>query len=576
TALSSDFSQAFMAAASQAEPMASPPPRLPLPSPPRLPLPPCRTPVSAPRPQTTPAIRPLHLRPSTPLATPPARPASRSSDDVRRRRLQQRRLSAVDADGFPAVFGSAGHRRRRSAQHVVPDPELDALFDPAVDPPSSLDSPPTAAASPEPPKPHKAGTEPLTAATPLTAVEPLTTATPLTAVEPLTAATPLTAVEPPRKAKAASAEPLKTATPLTRAGWISMDRRPPRAKSLRESLRRLPGNRAPLRTGLASTRRKPGARRNLGLGDSAGPVALVTLSGLGAAEKAKAVAALAALALAPTEDPLRADVCVRHGRLGRTLKVLCALARGTPVVPVAWLLALDACDARPKSALVARAHAHVLADRATERAWRMTLRGTLRRAAGPAPPLLSAFCVLVADVARDPACLATLVRAAGGHVLNAPEDSAPEDSAAEDTAPALLAAGSSSPEPDDDDDADWSLAPQPRAPRAKRRKTLPRLKPADDCALRSEPSLILAPPTPSAHAAAAGRRRPGSALLDPASRPADFAAELDARKAALGVPAHAALLVVTDGGGGEWAAHAARLATPENVIQSIIHCALEF
>ncbi|KAJ2299601.1 hypothetical protein H4R23_005098, partial [Coemansia sp. Cherry 401B] len=116
----------------------------------------------------------------------------------------------------------------------------------------------------------------------------------------------------------------------------------------------------------------------------------------------------------------------------------------------------------------------------------------------------------------------------------------------------------------------------PRAPRAKRRKTLPRLKPADDCALRSEPSLILAPPTPSAHAAAAGRRRPGSALLDPASRPADFAAELDARKAALGVPAHAALLVVTDGGGGEWAAHAARLATPENVIQSIIHCALEF
>ncbi|KAJ2817865.1 hypothetical protein IWW50_006018, partial [Coemansia erecta] len=437
TALSSDFSQTFLSPGSVLEPE-------PVHSRPA----PCRTPLNPPKPRPpTPAtIRPLHFRHSTPLTLlPSTRPGSRSSDDARRQRSPM-------ADEFPDDLLATGHRRRRSAHHVstTPSPSLrrlpasvdripllananldtptrgqprrgqypeeepnsspvlpqpglllqarlsetvnengkdaspdayDELFDPSVDPPSSLDSPPTIEPSPD----IADLSEPSPVKTRLSEQSSVRTRS-----------------SEPSPVKAASAD-------CSSAGWINMDEKPKRtppvggsrSKSLRESLRRLPGNRGPARTGLSSRRklqpRKPVAKshRNLDLGHSpevtsapspritrqrsaemtAVPTplirqrssattvdmatvstpltrqrssssssfinakenpALVTLSGLPNDEKAEVTRVLAQHALETTENPLAASVCVRHGRLGRTLKVLCALARGVPIVPVAW------------------------------------------------------------------------------------------------------------------------------------------------------------------------------------------------------------------------------------------------
>ncbi|KAJ2652483.1 monooxygenase [Coemansia sp. RSA 1250] len=629
TGISSDFSQTFLSPAlpeDQPQDIAQPvnPHRTPINPPPKLPL------------QQTPgaAIRPLHFRHSTPLTlSTNTRASSRSSDDI-----HGKSKPTQAADEFPDDLLATGHRRRRST-HTAPRPpspallhsssaentptringsqanatlmsqipmgksdeELDSspallpqpdlllsekptkvedLFDPNIDPPSSLNSPESTEPSPtlpqQPPAPP-----------------------------------PLAA--PPKKAASADGP-----------GWINADERPKRtppiggsrSKSLRESLRKLPGgNRGPARTGLSKQRRqlvKPAAstparsHRNLGLGSTppltrqrsnstvAEPTpSRITLSGLPAAERSRVMRALEQHAVLPTENPLEADVCIRHGPLGRTLKVLCALARGTPIVSVAWIHMLEP----KKSLLASNAHAHLLIDRVTERDWGFSLGLTLERARKQ--PLLSDFCVLIASVSRDPICLSIIARAAGAKVLN---DFAGREEQMlkggnqsrflsgqcqqQNLMAALDAAGGSqSSEHDNDSDEDWCLestkSTKSHRRRKKKRKTLPRLKPVpipdyDDNALCSEPSLILAPPTPNAASSKplAKRSRNGSTLGSDMLHLTDFTQDIqsivDARRKELGCT-DSQLLVITDNSAPQCIPENARITTPELLIQSIIH-----
>ncbi|KAJ2455208.1 hypothetical protein EV183_000943 [Coemansia sp. RSA 2336] len=635
TGVSSDFSQTFLSPAlpeDQTQDISQPANlhRTPINPPPKLPS------------QQTPGatIRPLHFRHSTPLTlSTSTRANSRSSDDMRGKpKLTQA------ADEFPDDLLATGHRRRRST-HTAPRPpspallynssaentptrinssqanatlmnqiptgksdeELDSspamlpqpdlllsekpsrvedLFDPNIDPPSSLDSPESAEPSPTLPQ------------------QP-------TAPPPLAA--------PPKKAASADGP-----------GWINVDERPKRtppiggsrSKSLRESLRKLPGgNRGPARTGLSKQRRhlaKPAAstparsHRNLGLGSTppltrqrsnstvAEPApGRVTLSGLPAAERNRVMRALEQHTVLPTENPLEADVCIRHGTLGRTLKVLCALARGTPIVPVAWIHMMEP----KKSLLVSSAHAHLLIDRVTERDWGFSLGLTLERARKQ--PLLGDFCVLIAGVSRDPICLSIIARAAGAKVLN---DFAGREEqmlkggsqsrflSGQNQQQSLISAldatgGSQSSEQDNDSDEDWCLEAKKSSKshrrRKKKRKTLPRLKPVpipdhDDDALCSEPSLILAPPTPSVASGKPLAKRPrngsstlGSDMLHLTDFTQDIQDIVDARCKELGCTDNQ-LLVVTDNSAPQCIPENARITTPELLIQSIIHCALNF
>ncbi|KAJ2321217.1 Mediator of DNA damage checkpoint protein 1, partial [Coemansia sp. RSA 2681] len=283
--------------------------------------------------------------------------------------------------------------------------------------------------------------------------------------------------------------------------------------------------------------------------------------------------------LSVTANPLIADICVRQGKLGRTLKVLCALARGVPVVSPNWVSDLGSVALRTRSTsthktLAGLAQTHLLIDRATEREWEFTLTDTLRKAreanGSGQKGLLAGYCVYVeANVARsDPVCLSVMVKSAGGFVLNdfgrgeerllrgeEPAHAEPHlsrRSASATTAPDLLAEGTptaadcvladelteSSTEPDNDSDEDWSASNnQARGRRTsssgtgvaaaaasagnscrKRRKTLPKLPKieyessedggggASDAVgrakLKSEPSMIFAPPPPGLGSAA--------------------------------------------------------------------------
>ncbi|PIA16179.1 hypothetical protein COEREDRAFT_81399 [Coemansia reversa NRRL 1564] len=164
---------------------------------------------------------------------------------------------------------------------------------------------------------------------------------------------------------------------------------------------------------------------------------LAMLSGFPVAERERQVRLLEAGGFHVTEDPLCANVCIRHGRrLGRTLKVLCALARGIPIVTTAFaqslsvdgtLLSLSeaAGGGCVEELVLPLAEPHLLCDRATEREWGISLVDTLQRAREVSrldqrPMLLAAFCIYIAeDVARpDPISLAVMVRAAGGFVFN--------------------------------------------------------------------------------------------------------------------------------------------------------------
>ncbi|KAJ2740401.1 Mediator of DNA damage checkpoint protein 1 [Coemansia sp. BCRC 34301] len=348
---------------------------------------------------------------------------------------------------------------------------------------------------------------------------------------------------------------------------------------------------------------------------------------------------LEAQGLSTTANPLTADVCVRQGaRLGRTLKVLCALARGIPIVSPAWVNDLES-----------KPLAHLVVDRDTEREWDFSLADTLRRAC--AGPLLSGLCVYVAPsvVTRpNPVCLAVMAKAAGGFVLN---DFARDEecllrgeeangvpllnrrcsSSVDNDREGVLTCDESSEEPDNDSDEDWSATnnhPRTRASRRKRRKTLPKLPKVDyessqnddarRVGLKSEPSMIFAPPisaattpiratagnSPSSRlslSATSGKRRKirespasvssstnfgtvseagsASVAFDPKCSAQDMAILLAARKDELGIPADTQLLVVEAAGErlrSLWRVHGALVVEPEAIIQSIIHCSRQF
>ncbi|KAJ1881259.1 Mediator of DNA damage checkpoint protein 1 [Coemansia sp. RSA 486] len=120
-----------------------------------------------------------------------------------------------------------------------------------------------------------------------------------------------------------------------------------------------------------------------------------------------------------TDDPLLADICVSSQRLSRTLKVLCAIGRGIPIVAASWL-------SHPPPLTLALAASHLLSDPTTEAEWGMSLQQTLDTARAlnesrrPGARLLGGFCVYVARDVENPSpkSLCTMVRAAGGHILN--------------------------------------------------------------------------------------------------------------------------------------------------------------
>ncbi|KAJ2236479.1 Mediator of DNA damage checkpoint protein 1 [Coemansia sp. RSA 1722] len=120
-----------------------------------------------------------------------------------------------------------------------------------------------------------------------------------------------------------------------------------------------------------------------------------------------------------TDDPLLADICVSSQRLSRTLKVLCAIGRGIPIVAASWL-------SHPPPLTLALASSHLLSDPTTEAEWGMSLQQTLdttralNESRQPGARLLGSFCVYVARDVENPSpkSLCTMVRAAGGHILN--------------------------------------------------------------------------------------------------------------------------------------------------------------
>ncbi|KAJ2159739.1 hypothetical protein GGF46_002818 [Coemansia sp. RSA 552] len=551
-------------------------------------------------------------RPPVPL--PPAPPANENDDDY---------SNSSPPLPQPSLLLQESTARKSYGNDA-------ALFDPRVDPPSSLST----AESPEP----QLGSPPRTPGN--------------------------------NEAAAIKAEPDTTPAPTLMAtrtssldsGWVNMDKKPQRKrkplvqrqsrssdnKSLRESLRKLPGNRGPLRTGLSSRRRsrlppakqslsesptavssqqpspvhlpRPPPTRRAATTPSIAPVRsrrtldlagetkvgtdspsstvidnsvlaqrpqkdeedrggmLVTVSGVDCPDQlAHLELQLSTSALRVTEDPLEASACIRHGHLARTLKVMCALARGTPIL---------AADSAFDPVVLLRHpldSARLLSDPATEQQWEMSLQDTLQRAR--AAPVLAGLCVFVAPcvVRPDPACLATMVRAAGGHILNPallPKHHRRRSSGVLPSPAPELFSQDSSTEPDDDSDEDWSLAQATGRPprRARKRKIFPKLKPAPSDIVDSEPSLILAPATPKTPGTSLPkRRRVDAGFLDPRCSTNDLEVLVAARKAELAIPADARLVAVVaaETDCRDWEKHSIAAVLPEQIIQSIIHCNLQ-
>ncbi|KAJ2023785.1 Mediator of DNA damage checkpoint protein 1, partial [Coemansia sp. S85] len=226
-------------------------------------------------------------------------------------------------------------------------------------------------------------------------------------------------------------------------------------------------------------------------------IRMVALTGFLGDDLDQIVRKLESHGLSVTDNPLIADVCVRQGKLGRTLKVLCALARGIPVVSPNWVSDLGSVALRTRSTsalktLASLALAHLLIDRVTEREWGFALADTLCKAREMSGGgLLAGFCVYVTpSITRpDPASLTIMVRSAGAFVLNdfgrdeerilRGEDNVQPDPhvsrrSASATAPDLITGECDTPvtaadcvlageltdstEPDDDEDEDWSAS----------------------------------------------------------------------------------------------------------------------
>ncbi|KAJ2757379.1 hypothetical protein GGI19_000098 [Coemansia pectinata] len=425
-------------------------------------------------------------------------------------------------------------------------------------------------------------------------------------------------------------------------------------------------------------------------------IRMVAITGFLGDDLDQVVRKLESHGLGVTDNPLIADICVRQGKLGRTLKVLCALARGIPVVSPNWVSDISSVALRTRSTsshktLSSLADTHLLIDRATEREWGFTLTETLHKAREMGGRLLAGYCVYVTpNVARpDPACLSVMIKSAGGFVLNdfgrdeerilrGEENTQPDlqlnrRSASATTAPDLLTDhgtptlstvdcvlaeefNESSTEPDNDSDEDWKAGNDKTRSRRtstggiasnnlssshrRKRKTLPKLtkieyESSDDgtsdtnrLKLKSEPSMIFAPPPLSYGSAATTpvrnrgasespsvRQRPSSANnkrrriqespsisatathfalgpgscandmgsavpFDPQCSRLDMSTLLKARKAELGIPADAQLVIVSANTEPalrkQWETHSAVVIEPELIIQSIIHCSRQF
>ncbi|KAJ1884996.1 hypothetical protein LPJ66_010340, partial [Kickxella alabastrina] len=166
-----------------------------------------------------------------------------------------------------------------------------------------------------------------------------------------------------------------------------------------------------------------------------GPIKLVTMTGfVGKSDKLRHQLDkfLDAHGIQVTEDPLLADLCICRTRLGRTLKVLCALALGIPIVGEPWITAISSSFADRSSnssssyaplMLLPPPDDYLLQDVETEDSWKIALPDTLRRARQRVQHgelLLAGYCVYIPgnDLACDAHTLAIMVRAAGGYILN--------------------------------------------------------------------------------------------------------------------------------------------------------------
>ncbi|KAJ1723123.1 Mediator of DNA damage checkpoint protein 1, partial [Coemansia erecta] len=328
---------------------------------------------------------------------------------------------------------------------------------------------------------------------------------------------------------------------------------------------------------------------------------LATLTGFAsAAEQRRATQQLRSRrTISVTDDPMLADVCVSGGPLARKLKVLCALARGTPLVDVRWIADTESGDPVDD---------YVPESPDVEALWGVSVRETLaraRRGADEGCRLLAGFCVHIDESVAEARDISVLACAAGAYVLGVtrpgrrgsaePHESLALEPAGWSTAGTLSdgssGSGSSSTEPDDDADSDWDAKADGRVqrPRGRRRprKTLPRLSVRPK--LQREPSLVLAAPaavsrstSATSTASLAKRRRIDSPRLESAEGALALVEMLKRQRVELGVPPEARLLVVVEelraprGVREQWVVGGALVVAPEDIIQSVLHCELTF
>ncbi|KAI9500192.1 hypothetical protein GGI25_002515 [Coemansia spiralis] len=349
------------------------------------------------------------------------------------------------------------------------------------------------------------------------------------------------------------------------AGWISMDniasgpptRRGKKKKTLRESLSKLPGNKGP-RAGMS---RRASARLPTQPSNKKKTAEIAVVTGFQGASLTNALAQLAHQQIKVTENPLEATQCVRHGALGRTLKVLCAMARGIPIVTLAG---------------------EHLEDTETEREWNIKLSDTLARAR--VEPVFKNWCAFICARQPDPATIAVMIRAAGGHVLNENLDEQRVLLGNSSNNGWVLRVGvangewkpievdhltSSSTEPDDDDDDDWGEGLDAAALR--KRGQGRRMGRQTSAVLDAvQPATIIRDNDNNSN-------NNSAIVMDPEEcSPSAMRSMLRAQTAKLNIPESAHLVVIDDVVGSQWAKHGIVVATPEQIIQSIIHCSLQF
>ncbi|KAJ2389415.1 Mediator of DNA damage checkpoint protein 1, partial [Coemansia sp. RSA 2603] len=324
---------------------------------------------------------------------------------------------------------------------------------------------------------------------------------------------------------------------------------------------------------------------------------LATLTGFAnAAEQRRATQQLRSRrSISVTEDPMLADICVSGGPLARKLKVLCALARGIPLVDTRWITATDSSDPVDD---------YLLESPDVEALWGVSVRETLAHARARSHEdrrLLSGFCVHIDESVTEAQDISVLVCAAGAYVLGVQRvsrrgsaepheylgSSGVLEHAGWSTTGSMSDESSSSTEPDDDADSDWDAKAEGRVHqsrgRRRPRKTLPRL--SEQPKMRREPSLVLAAPATVSRSTSATslakRRRIDSPRLESADGTLVVIELLRRQREEMGVPESARLLVVMEqhkavGVREQWVLGGALVVTPEDIIQSVLRCELTF